>query len=613
MRKSVKWHDFFLLKDSNKCLLEVRMRPKHKKMGHRTMRHKVMALAMCAGVSGFGLEFGSMGQVSAGMGGAGVAVRDSAWGLYYNPALLGSDRRTKMGYSFGIQFKEQNLLQLATIDVANLEKLPDTLTNQLTGPSSGGTSVTIGGQKVDGALGGMVNALFPDAKDGKVTEGDVKNLVQEVTGNDKLTCKDITSCWGEIKGDALNNLKDKLAGAATEGGSPLVGQIINGVDPSELPGIMQEVSSGKFDANTMLEKVGKITIAKGADSVIDKLLNDFGVVDGALKGNDVNLATQNGFVFQFAGDKGSRRVESDTLGTINIQEIDSGRGAVGIGLFASAFSNASASIDPNNNKLIFDLGGKYYQATINGDSVTLELAAQQTEQGSIMSENAQHTLYANALALVEIPIGYGHTIFTPMGDVNLGLAVKFIQGIGYGDKVNFNIPPSGLNVSVDKNKMDMAQTFGLDFGMLYSPRFVKNLHLGLVAKNVNSPTINRTGVADTTLHPQVRAGVSYEMMDFLTFAFDADVLPNETLSLSSPKSQFFGGGVMANFKKVDFRLGAMQDIRSNAGEGLILTGGLNLFGFLDVAMQYGLGQNITIQGINVSNYMSLRVGGQFSF
>ena len=203
------------------------------------------------------------------------------------------------------------------------------------------------------------------------------------------------------------------------------------------------------------------------------------MVDGALKGNDVNLATQNGFVFQFAGDKGTRRVESDTLGTINIQEIDSGRGAVGIGLFASAFSNASAQIDPNNNKLIFDLGGKYYQASISGNSVTLEyLANQQDLTGSIMNDKAQHSLYANALALVEIPIGYGHTIFTPMGDVNLGLAVKFIQGIGYGDKVNFavgNMP----SVSVDKNKMDMAQTFGLDFGMLYSPRFVKNFTLGL--------------------------------------------------------------------------------------------------------------------------------------
>ncbi len=592
--------------------IEVHMRPKHKKMGHRTMRHKVMALAMCAGVSGFGLEFGSMGQVSAGMGGAGVAVRDSAWGLYYNPALLGSDRRTKMGYSFGIQFKEQNLLQLATIDVANLEKLPDTLTNQLTGPSSGGTSVTIGGQKVDGALGGMLNALFPSSG-GTIDKDAVQGLMQEVTGT-QTTCTDVKDCWGKITDPtALENLKDKLAGAATEGGSPLIGSIIGGVDVGKLPEIMKEVSSGNFDANTMLQQVGKITIAKGADSVIDKLLNDFGVVDGALKGNDVNLATQNGFVFQFAGDKGSRRVESDSLGTINVQEIDLGRGAVGIGLFASAFSNASAQIDPNNNKLIFDLGRKYYQASINGNSVTLEyLVTQSNLNGSIMNPQAQHTLYANALALVEIPIGYGHTIFTPMGDVNLGLAVKFIQGIGYGDKVNFavgNMP----SVSVDKNKMDMAQTFGLDFGLLYSPRFVKNLHLGLVAKNVNSPTINRTGVADTTLHPQVRAGVSYEMMDFLTFAFDADVLPNETLSLSSPKSQFFGGGVMANFKKVDFRLGAMQDIRSNAGEGLILTGGLNLFGFLDVAMQYGLGQNITIQGINVSNYMSLRVGGQFSF
>lgn len=592
------------------------MRPKHKKMGHKTMRHRVMALAMCAGVSGFGLEFGSMGQVSAGMGGAGVAVRDSAWGLYYNPALLGSDRRTKMGYSFGIQFKEQNLMQLATIDVANLEKLPDTLTNQLTGPSSGGTSVTIGGQQVDGALGGMLDALVPNPqKPGEIQAVDISNVIQGLGGR---ACNDFKACAGEIANnpDLANKFKDKLQEAATEGGSPLVGSIIGGIDADKLGDVIDKIQQGGGGGNIadeILQTAGKVTIAKGADSVIDKLLNDFGVVDGALKGNDVNLATQNGFVFQFAGDKGSRRVESDSLGTINIQEIDSGRGAVGIGLFASAFSNASAQIDPNNNKLIFDLGGKYYQASISGNSVTLEYLQNQTDlTGSIMNDKAQHSLYANALALVEIPIGYGHTIFTPMGDVNLGLAVKFIQGIGYGDKINFavgNMP----SVSVDKNKMDMAQTFGLDFGMLYSPRFVKNLHLGLVAKNVNSPTINRTGVADTTLHPQVRAGVSYEMMDFLTFAFDADVLPNETLSLSSPKSQFFGGGVMANFKKVDFRLGAMQDIRSNAGEGLILTGGLNLFGFLDVAMQYGLGQNITIQGINVSNYMSLRVGGQFSF
>ena len=70
---------------------------------------------------------------------------------------------------------------------------------------------------------------------------------------------------------------------------------------------------------------------------------------------------------------------------------------------------------------------------------------------------------------------------------------------------------------------------------------------------------------------------------------------------------------MANFKKVDFRLGAMYDIQSQAGEGVILTGGFNLFGFLDVALQYGLGDTYNIQGISLSNYMSLKVGGSFSF
>ena len=72
---------------------------------------------LCIAISSFALEFGSMGQVSAGIGGAGVALKDSAWGLYYNPALLGADRRAKVGYSFGAQIKEQNLAQVATIDV----------------------------------------------------------------------------------------------------------------------------------------------------------------------------------------------------------------------------------------------------------------------------------------------------------------------------------------------------------------------------------------------------------------------------------------------------------------------------------------------------------------
>ncbi|RDU60817.1 hypothetical protein CQA63_01420 [Helicobacter marmotae] len=571
-----------------------------------------MIVLLMLALNGYGLEFGSMGQVSMGMGGAGVALKDSAWGLYYNPALLGADRRGKFGYSFGVQIKEQNLLELASIDVDNLKNLPQTLTNQLTSPNVGGKSVTIDGKSVNGALGGMLDALFPDSG-GNITKDNVQTLVTEITGSSQ-TCTDISTCWDFIKDpQAQNKLKDKLTSAAAEGGSPLVGAVISGIDPNKITELAKEATGGNFDAETLFEKVGEITLAKGSDSSIDRLLNDFETINNALKANDLNVVSQNGFVIQIPGSKTSRRIESDEIGSIDIQDIDSGRGAIGVGVFASAFSNASAQIDPNNNQLIFDLGGKYYDVSVNGNAITLKYNASKTNlDGSIMNENANHLLYANALALIEVPIGYGHTLFTPAGDVNIGIALKFIQAMGYGQKLNFSVGkfPS---ISFDKNDVDMSQTFGVDLGVLYSPNLLENLHIGLVLKNINAPVIKRTNVDDVTLNRQLRAGVSYVLKDFLTFAFDADLLPNNTLSLQSPKSQFIGGGVMANFKKVDFRLGAMQDMRSNAREGMILTGGINLLGFLDVALQYGLGRNFTIEGINISNYMNVHIGGQFSF
>ncbi|CRF41811.1 conjugal transfer protein TraF [Helicobacter ailurogastricus] len=66
----------------------------------------------CSGVEG--LEFGEMGNTSFGMGGAGVALENSAWGLYYNPALLDMDDRTKLGYSFGMGVRDKNILPLAS-------------------------------------------------------------------------------------------------------------------------------------------------------------------------------------------------------------------------------------------------------------------------------------------------------------------------------------------------------------------------------------------------------------------------------------------------------------------------------------------------------------------
>ncbi|WP_233708124.1 conjugal transfer protein TraF [Helicobacter bizzozeronii] len=66
----------------------------------------------CGGLEG--LEFGQMGDTSFGMGGAGVALENSSWGLYYNPALLDIDSRTKFGYSFGASIGQESFLELVS-------------------------------------------------------------------------------------------------------------------------------------------------------------------------------------------------------------------------------------------------------------------------------------------------------------------------------------------------------------------------------------------------------------------------------------------------------------------------------------------------------------------
>lgn len=56
----------------------------------------------------FALEFGTMGSQAFGMAGTGVAVKNSSWGLYYNPALIAADSKFSIALSGSIQAKDKN-------------------------------------------------------------------------------------------------------------------------------------------------------------------------------------------------------------------------------------------------------------------------------------------------------------------------------------------------------------------------------------------------------------------------------------------------------------------------------------------------------------------------
>ncbi|RDU53723.1 hypothetical protein CQA49_05505 [Helicobacter sp. MIT 00-7814] len=583
------------------------------------------------------LEFGSMGQVSTSIGGAGVALKQSAWGVYYNPALLAADRRSKVGYSFGAQFREQNLLEALTIDFDELSRIASTLDEKLLGKTSAGGAIAGGAISykpnggstvtVDGILGDVLGDLLKVENGGTL---DDKKLQDFAKGLGCGTCENktgIDTIAKELKeqiekdnkiGETLQN---KLAGAAGKK-SPLLAEIVKNIDPKNIGGLISGALNGQTpNMEEILSQVGEITLPRGADSDIDKLIDSFNVLNNTLQSNDLVLSSQNGIVVQVGGRPRTKKIEADGIGELSVQEIDSGRGAVAVAILPQIFAGVSANLDPTHSKLIVEAGGKYIQADITGNGVGLSIltdktggltAQQQFKNSSIMSPNAKHELNATTLALIEVPVGYGHTFFTRAGDVHIGGAVKFMQAFGYrlAETLNFENAEISMPSTTD---MISQQTFAVDLGLLYTPFFAKKLNLGLVAKNLNAPHIKMNTGSDIILNRQLRAGVSYELLDFLTIAADYDILPNNTLSVVNKQSQMLGGGIIADFKYVDFRLGAMKDMKSKAGEGAILTGGVNAFGFLDIAFQYGLGENVTLYGFNVSNYMAIKVGGQFSW
>lgn len=82
-------------------------------------------------MSASAFEFGYMGNTSFAMGGSGVGNANSAWGLYYNPALQGVDNNFKVGYSLGMRVRESGLSELKNFDLGKLNGNIDTVNKVL--------------------------------------------------------------------------------------------------------------------------------------------------------------------------------------------------------------------------------------------------------------------------------------------------------------------------------------------------------------------------------------------------------------------------------------------------------------------------------------------------
>lgn len=161
----------------------------------------------------------------------------------------------------------------------------------------------------------------------------------------------------------------------------------------------------------------------------------------------------------------------------------------------------------------------------------------------------------------------------------MGGNVKLLKARVYNSKIDIFNTDFGNALSDATKPYKESQAFGLDLGVMY--RFGDNLRLGLVGRNINSPSFEMTpltpGDEDSFKEKaQYRAGVAYKPLSFMTVALDYDITKNDTTVGAGYKSQNLGAGAEINILKIlQLRAGAYKNI-AESDIGLVYTAGAGL-------------------------------------
>lgn len=262
-------------------------------------------------------------------------------------------------------------------------------------------------------------------------------------------------------------------------------------------------------------------------------------------------------------------------------------------LTTNGFTNQQANDIVNALDAQFAASGGITQQQA-ADIVSNTVAPAFTSGGSI--DDNQTAVLMKGLLYIEFPISYGHAIeLGKYGKLGIGGSFKPIRGRVYATRARLvedeSVGSSDITDNLDKN-YEESNSVTIDLGAFWK---YQKWNVGLVAKNLTSPKFdgphlkdqngqfvldgsgNRIKVDKVTLKPQVRLGVAYDPLSWLTVAADLDLTENETvLSSLDYKSRHFGGGVEVHpFTWLKVRAGAYKNL-ANSDVGPVGTAGLTL-------------------------------------
>lgn len=219
--------------------------------------------------------------------------------------------------------------------------------------------------------------------------------------------------------------------------------------------------------------------------------------------------------------------------------------------------------------------------------------------------------------MVEVPVSYAISEETAAGRISVGVAAKYMNVSSRKQHQSLlkDYDTSKLFDDIIKNSGATSDSnFGLDLGVVYSPMDFESFNVGLSAKNLNAPKFKFGENGDLKIAPQVRLGLSYELLDSLTLAADMDLTNNTILGTGAAdekeqKSQKMGVGIDFDTMFFDVRAGVAKDLRQD--NGALLSFGLG-FSIFDIGVVAAT-KSVKVDGKSYPRYIGVQLGGAFSF
>lgn len=566
---------------------------------------KKIILTSAFSFSALALEFGSLGNIPLSMGYAGVALKDNDFAAYYNPASL-IYSKNGVNFSFGANYNQKNLLELSNLDKSINKKIETNISKikHIFNPNnnSRANNLKFGnfGSVIDDFISRNTNSdnedlallakTFKDELDDNLTKDELDNIINDLKNkmqdNDELS----TTIKTELI-TSTNNTNEELNNNGVD--TKLLTNIISDTDTKNVLDVIKNSKDGNVNLDDLLLDIGDTKL----DTFLDEnTLNDIELIYNAVYDNEVNLNILSGLEY------------NNNLGDLS---------AFSVSLFNTISLNTYASLNKEKSSLIIKIkdDDKYIYLKLfknNSQLFVTNVSEEEYLNHSAMQDSVKNPLNTTMLMITEVPISYANGFIMPYGELSLGASLKYMNIQAYqvekGIKIDINgVNSKDINIKNDLHNAKSTNTFGIDIGALYS---IDDFSTGLVIKNLNNPKI-KFHSSSMRLNPQVRFGLAYKYSDF-TFAFDADLVKNTTLSNKYNKSQMLGGGVKYEFNDYfNLRGGLAYNIKKDYGT--ILTTGANFFNIFDIALASGLkssncDKDICKVSSKVPNYFDLRIG-----